>query len=75
MEADSIQDAIDELADKLGSNIIVDDADMGDYPKEDRRYSGWERCSISIILMIHGQEGSECPFPCLYHGEGLPRMG
>ena len=26
-------------------------------------------------LMIHGQEGSECPFHCLYHGDELPKEG
>jgi hypothetical protein len=26
-------------------------------------------------LMVHGQEGSDCSFPCLYHGDGLPSEG
>ncbi len=40
IEADSISDAIDELADneKYGHLIIVDDADWDDYPEEDRHY-------------------------------------
>ena len=42
VESDSAQDAIDELADntKYCHNIIVDDTDLGDYPEEDRHYSG-----------------------------------
>ena len=26
-------------------------------------------------LMIYGQEGSKCPFPCRYFGDGLPQDG
>jgi hypothetical protein len=25
--------------------------------------------------MIHGQEGSDSPFPCRYFGDGLPEEG
>ena len=77
VEADSIQDVIDELAanEKYGHQIIVDDADLGDYPEEDRHYSGSGKVLDLDHLMIHGQERSECPFPCLYHGDGLPVEG
>ena len=27
------------------------------------------------LAEVHGQERTECPFPCLYHGEGLPVEG
>lgn len=77
VEADSVTDAIDELADneKYGSNIIVDDADLGDYPEDERYYSGSGKVLDLDHLMIHGQEGAECPWPCVYHGEGLPEGG
>jgi hypothetical protein len=74
--SDSVQDAIDVLADsKFGSNIIVDDTDLSDYPEENRHYSGSGRVLDLDHLLIHGQDGGECPFPCLYHGEGLPEAG
>jgi hypothetical protein len=77
VEADTIMDAIDELADneKYGHNIIVDDADLGDYPEEDRHYSGSGKVLDLDHLLAHGQERAECPFPCLYHGDGLPEAG
>lgn len=77
VEADSAQDAIDELAEdeKYGHHIVVDDADLGDYP-EDQRHCGPSGQVIDLDhLMIHGQEGTACPFRCLYHGEGLPEAG
>ncbi len=78
VEADSVSDAIDELADdeKYGHHIIVEEADLGDYPEEDRYYGG--NCGQVLELdhlLIHGQEGSKTPFPCTYHGEGLPATG
>lgn len=77
VESDSAQDAIDELAEneKYGHQIIVDDTDLGDYPEEDRHYSGLGQVLDLDHLMIHGQEGAECPFPCLYHGDGLTDEG
>jgi hypothetical protein len=77
VEADSVTDAIDELADneKYGHNIIVDEADLGDYPEEDRHYGPSGQVLDLDHLMIHGQEGVECPWPCMYHGEGLPEEG
>jgi hypothetical protein len=77
VEADSVTDAIDELADngKYGHNVVVDDADLGDYPEDDRYYSGSGKVLDLDHLMIHGQEGTECPWPCMYHGEGLPERG
>ena len=77
VESDSAQDAIDELADneKYGHQIIVDDTDLGDYPEEDRHYSGSGQVLDLDHLMVHGQERTDCPFPCLYHGDGLPEAG
>ena len=77
VESDSLTDAIDELAEneKYGHNIIVADEDLGDYPEEDRHYSGTGQVLDLDHLMIHGQEGAKCPFPCRYHGDGLPEEG
>ena len=77
VEADTITDAIDELAEneKYGHNIVVEDADLGDYPEDERHYSGTGKVLDLDHLMIHGQEGSDCPFPCRYFGDGLPDEG
>lgn len=77
VEADTISDAIDELAEneKYGHNIVVPDADLGDYPEDDRHYSGAGQVLDLDHLMVHGQEGSDCPFPCRYFGDGLPEEG
>ena len=77
VEADSMSDAIDELADheKYGHNIIVEEADLGDYPEDDRHYGPSGQVLDLDHLMIHGLEGSKTPFPCMYHGEGLPTEG
>jgi hypothetical protein len=77
VEADLAQDAIDELADnaKYGHQIIVSDEDLGDYPEDERHYGSSGKILDLDHLMIHGQEGSDCPFPCLYFGEGLPVEG
>ncbi len=77
IEADSVQDAIDELADndKFGHLIIVDEADLGDYPEEDRHYGPSGQVLDLDHLMIHGQEGVELPWKCRYFGEGLPDEG
>ena len=73
VEADSMSDAIDELAEneKYGHQIIVADENLGDYPEEDRHYSGTGQVLDLDHLMVHGQEG----FPCRYFGEGLPEAG
>ena len=77
VEADSMCDAIDELAenDKYGHQIIVADEDLGDYPEGNRHYSGTGQVLDLDHLMIYGQEGSDCPFRCRYHGDGLPAEG
>ena len=77
VEADTIMDAVDELADneKYGHQIIVADEDFDDYPDDDRHYSDSGKLLDLAHLLAHGEEHSECPFPCLYHGEGLPEAG
>ena len=77
VEADSVQDAIDELADhkKYGHQIVVNEADLGDYPEDERHYGPSGQVLDLDHLMIHGLEGSECPFPCRYFGEDLPEDG
>ena len=65
MEADSVQDAIDELADdeKYGHHIVVDDADLGDYPEDERHYGPSGQVIDLDHLMIYGQEGADLPVP------------
>lgn len=77
VEAENVCDAIDELAEneKYGHQIIVADEDLGDYPEEDRHYSGTGHVLDLDHLMIYGTEGSDRPFPCRYFGKGLPVEG
>jgi hypothetical protein len=77
VEADTMQDATDELADneKYGHNIVVDDDDLGDYPEGERQYGPSGQVLDVDHLMIYGREGSDTPFPCLYFGDDLPECG
>jgi hypothetical protein len=77
VEADSMCDAIDELADneKYGHQIIVADSDLGDYPEDSRHYGASGQVLDLDHLMIYGQEGKDQPFPCRYFGKGLPDDG
>ena len=77
VEADSMSDAIDELADneKYGHLIIVEDEYLRDYPEDDRHYGPSGQVLDLDHLMAYGREGAEIPFPCRYHGEGLPTEG
>lgn len=77
VEADNVSDAIDELADseKYGHQIVVPEAELGDYLENDRHYDGSGRVLDLDHLMVYGQEGVDLPFPCRYHGEGLPPEG
>lgn len=74
VEADSVSDAIDELADsdEYGHYIVVKDADLGDYPEDERHYGPSGQVIDTDWLSIHGCEGCPVPFPCRYHGDGLP---
>ncbi len=77
VEADSVTDAIDELADheKYAHHIVVPEEDLGDYPEDERYYGPSGQVLDLDHLMIHGQEGSDSPWPCTYHGDGLPPEG
>ena len=77
VEADTVTDAIDELAEneKYAFHVVVADEDLGDYPEEDRHYSATGKVLDLDHLMIHGQEGALGPFPCTYHGGDLPPEG
>lgn len=77
VEADSASDAIDELAhsEKWGHNIVVDEADLGDYDPETCHYGPSGQVLDLDHLAIHGCEGCDVPFSCRYHGDGLPSEG
>ena len=74
VEADSVSDALDELADneKYGHNIVVADADLGDYPEEDRHYGPSGQVVDLDNVMVHGQERRATPWECVYTGDNLP---
>ena len=76
-EADSVSDALDELADNetFNHHVVVPDEDLGDYDPEDCYYSGSGAVLDLDHIMVYGQEGSNCPFPCTYHGDDLPDIG
>jgi len=77
VEADTAQDAIDELADDkiYGHHIVVDEASLNDYPEDERHYGPSGQVIDLDHLMIYGAEGADLPFPCTYHGDGLPQEG
>jgi hypothetical protein len=77
VEADGLDEAIDELADneEYGHNIVVSDDGLDDYDLNDCHYGPSGQVLDLDWLTIHGQEGSDCPFPCTYHGRGLPEEG
>jgi hypothetical protein len=77
VEADTVSDAIDELSDDktYGQQIHVQDADLCDYPDDNRHYDGSGRVIDLDHVMVHGQERSPLPYAMTYHGEGLPEGG
>lgn len=77
VEADSVTDAIDELADDEthSRHIVVPEEDLGDYPEDERHYGASGQVLDTDHLMVYGQEGAKTPWPCMYHGEGLPVEG
>jgi hypothetical protein len=77
VEADTISDAIDELSDNqtYGHQIHVPDEDLVDYPEDERHYDGNGKVIDLEHVMVHGQEGSDKPYPVKYHGEDLPSEG
>ena len=74
VEADTVSDAIDELSDDktYGHQIHVPDADLGDYPEDDRHLDGSGRVIDLDHVLVHGRERSDMPFPVKYHAEGEP---
>ena len=77
VEANSMSDAIEELADseKHGHHIVVEDEYLDDYPEDDRHYGPSGQVLDLDHLMIYGQEGAKVPFPCRYFGDGMPTEG
>ncbi|WP_435018558.1 hypothetical protein TA3x_000535 [Tundrisphaera sp. TA3] len=77
VEADSISDAIDELSDDktYGHQIHVPDADLGDYPEDERHFDGSGRVVDLDHVLVHGHERADLPFPVRYQGDGLPEEG
>ena len=77
VEAESPSDALDELAsnEKFTHLFTVPDENLADYPEDERHYGPSGQVLDLDHVLVHGQEGSKCPFPCLYHGDGLPEVG
>ena len=77
VEADTVCDAIDELAesDTYGHNIVVEYPDLGDHDPDELYHAGSGQLCDLQDLKIHGFEWGKCPFPCRYCGEGLPEEG
>ena len=77
VEADSMCDAIDELADneKHGHNIVVEEDRLSDYDPDSCPCGPSGQVIDLDHLMIHGMEGCKQPFPCKYFGQGLPPDG
>lgn len=77
VEADSMSDAIDELADdeKHGHHIVVEDDYLDDYDPESCHYGPSGQVLDLDHLMIYGQEGSATPFPCHYSGGCINHEG
>ncbi len=70
VEADSMSDAIDELADneKHGHHIVVEDEYLDDYDLNDCHYGPSGQVLDLDHLMIYGEERSATPFQCRYSG-------
>ena len=78
VEADSVSDAIDELADseKHGHEIRVADADLGDYDPETCSRAGNDSAIVDLDwVAVHGVDGKCVHWPCVYKGDGLPPEG
>lgn len=77
VEADSVTDAIDELADNdtYGHHVIVSEEDLKDYDLDDCYFDGCGRVLDLDHLAVHGAEHSVEPYRCRYYGSGLPSDG
>ena len=60
---------------KYGHQICVPVEDLGDYDPDDCHYGPSGQVLDLDHLMVHTQEGGDCPFPCRYFGDGLPDDG
>lgn len=76
-EADTMANAIDELADSKehGHLILVSDPDLADYDPENCEYGPSGQVIDTSDVLIHGVEGKAIPFSCMYHGKNLPESG
>src|SRR3954465_1472842 len=72
VEADNVSEAIDELSDDptYGHQIHVPEADLGDYPEDERHYDGSGRVIDLDWVMVHGQEQTDLPFQVESHAGG-----
>lgn len=77
VEADNPSDAFDELAEseKHGHHVVVDEADLDDYPEDSRHYGPSGQVMDLDNVMIHGREHHRSPWSCRYYGDGLPEEG
>ena len=76
LEGKNVCHAIDELAESkdFGHTIVVEYPE-GDHDPDDAYHGpSGQLCDLKD-LRIHGQEWAKCPFPCKYHGKGLPKEG
>ena len=76
-EADGLDDAIGVLAEdeKYGHLITVADENLDDYDPDDCHFGPSGQVLDLDWLLLHGQEGTDCPFPCRYFGDSLPKDG
>lgn len=73
VEADSVSDVIDVVADHPvdGKLLAVADADLGDYPEESRHYGPSGQVLDLDNMMVYGPDRRGEPgYPCRYYGDG-----
>jgi hypothetical protein len=72
VEANSIQEALVVLSNdpEFGDRVYVAHVPDDDNPEDD---SG--RLLDTRNVRVHGQGGSDCPYPVRYHDEGYPDQG
>ena len=80
VEADTVCDAIDELADSAehGHHVVVTDAELADYDPETCHFGPSGQVIDLDWVQVHGTEAPgrhHVPWPCTYHGAGLPDEG
>lgn len=80
VEADTVGDVIDELADSSehARHIVVEGNDLADYDPDTCHYGPSGEVIDLDWVQVHGAEGygrDHMPWPCTYHGEDLPAAG